>query len=111
MKIFCNIREQYIGFRELESFNKVATSNWSKTGEFFPMYDLDTMEIFECAFNAQTGEIVAYATISIEQFRKRLEESAQELLKERVQRAIDEASKDVASIHSTIAYVEKMKLF
>lgn len=110
MQVFCTIKNQYEGFRELEKFNAAASVYWSKTGQIFPMYDIETAEIFECAFNAETGIIVAYATVSIEQFREKLEEIAQKLIQENVQKAIAEASEKASKIYSNIAYIEKLYL-
>lgn len=72
------------------------------------MYDPDTMEIFECGFNPESGEIVAFATVSIAEFRNRLEKQAEEILQDKIQKAVSEASEEVAKIHSAIAFAEKL---
>ena len=111
MQVYCSINGVYKGFRELESFNQEVAKAWSKTGQTFPMYDVDTVEIFECGFNAEAGLIVAYGEVSIEKFREKLEKAAQELIQARVQLAIAEASEDAARLYSSIAYAEKLYLF
>lgn len=111
MKVFCCIPNEFKGFRDLERFGDEASRAWSPRGDVFPMYDFDTLEIFECGFNAEYGSIVAYAPISIERFRERLENAAKELIQARVQLAIEEASEDAAKIYSCIAYAEKLHLF
>ncbi|MBE6771004.1 MAG: hypothetical protein E7547_02510 [Ruminococcaceae bacterium] len=108
LRVYCQIPEVYDGFRNLEKFNEVATSSWSPAGEFFPMYDPDTSEIFECAFNAQEGLIVAYKEISVEEFRARLQKSAEKLISARVQQAIIEASKEASRIYETIEFSSKL---
>ncbi len=80
-KIYCNIPSIYKGFRELEFFKREVSEVWSKSGEFFPMYDKESGEIFECAFNSESGFIVAYAEVSVSEFRSRMQEKAQELIK------------------------------
>lgn len=110
MKVFCCIPNEFKGFRDLERFSNEVSNAWSKTGEYFPMYDIDTCEIFECAFNAEYGAIVAYAPVSIEHFREKLEKAAQDLIQARVQLAIAEASEEAARIYSSIAYAEKLYL-
>lgn len=110
MKIYMQIKGEYKGFRELESFNSIVSSAWSKTGQIFPMYDIETSEIFECGFNAEYGEIVAFATVSMERFREKLEKAAKELIQARVQLAIAEASAEASELYSSIAYAEKLYL-
>lgn len=111
MKVFCFIPNEFKGFRDLERFSNEVSKAWSKKGEFFPMYDIDTCEIFECGFNAEYGSIVAYGSVSIEQFREKLETAAQELIQARVQIAIAEASEEASRIYSSIAYAEKLYMF
>lgn len=111
MKVYCSIPNQYEGFRELENFNNAVSKAWSKTGQIFPMYDIETTEIFECAFNPDFGSTVAFNPITIERFRERLEEAAKELIQARVQLAIEEASEEAARLYSSVAYAEKLHLF
>lgn len=107
-KIYCQIQGVYEGFRDLESFNSAVSRYWSARGEFFPMYDVDTSEIFECAFNAQEGFIVAYREVSVEEFRKRLEKAGNELIQARVRIAIDEASEEVARLYAACEFASKV---
>ncbi len=98
MRVYCKIYGVYEGFRVLESFNPIVGKVWSATGEFFPMYDPETNEIFECGFNKSLSMIVAYAEIDIKDFREKLKEVAQEIIEKRVQEAIAKASNEVAPL-------------
>lgn len=91
-KVYCQIPEVFKGFRELCFFKKVVSDSWCKTGQFFPMYDEDSGELFECAFNPDSGLIVAYAELDNKEFRKRLENKAQELINMELTEAIIKAS-------------------
>lgn len=71
MRVYMHISNLYKGFRELEPFTEKLTSVWSKTGEIFPMYDPETLEIFECGFNTKYGEICAFAEVTMAEFRKK----------------------------------------
>lgn len=79
-KIYCNVPSIYKGFRELEFFKREVSEAWSKTGQVFPMYDKDSGEIFECAFNPESGLIVAYAEVSVSEFRSKMQEEAKRLI-------------------------------
>ena len=96
MKVFCRVEGVYQGVRNLASFKPEVSNAWCKSGEFFPVYDEETFEIFECGFNAKTGWIIAYREVSMQEFRQRLEKEAQRLIamqiEEAMQRAKDEAS-------------------
>lgn len=107
-KVYCIIPGEFRGFRELSGFRSEVSSAWSKTGEFFPMYDVDTCQIFECGFNAERGIIVAYAEITIKGFRARLENIAREILISDVQKAISEASRKASVLLSEASFIEIM---
>lgn len=79
-KIYCNIPSIFKGFRELEFFKREVSEVWSNSGQFFPMYDKESGEIFECGFNSESGFIVAYAEVSVSEFRSRMMEKAKELV-------------------------------
>lgn len=107
-RVFCIVPEQFRGFRELASFRPEVSSAWSKTGEFFPMYDIDTNEIFECGFNSEKGLVVAFNSISAKEFRARLEHIAREMLISDVQKAISEASRKASVLLSEASFIEIM---
>jgi hypothetical protein len=106
-RIYCTIQGTFRGFRELESFSHVVTNVWAKDPRFFPMYDPDTLEIFECSWNAEESSIVAYAEVSIDEFRKRLSGAAETLVKERIRNTMIEASEEASEI---LAEAEKFTL-
>lgn len=98
MRVYCKIYGVYEGFRVLEMFDPMVGKVWSSTGEFFPMYDPETNEIFECGFNSAFSTVVAYAEIDIKDFREKLKECAQEVIEKRVREAIEKASNEVAPL-------------
>lgn len=106
MTVYCFVPGQFRGFRDLEMFCREATSAWSKNGQIFPMYDPETKEIFECAFNAESGYLVAYASVSMAEFRKRLEDVAQRMIKDAMYEAMQKASKAVADLYAEIEFIE-----
>lgn len=97
-KVYCQIPGVFKGFRELSFFKKSVSDAWSKTGQFFPMYDDETGELFECAFNAEQGFIVAYAELDNKEFRKKLEKKAQELINMELTEAMIKASAKASEI-------------
>lgn len=97
-RIYCTARETFRGFRELESFNNIVNNAWSEDPRFFPMYDPDTLEIFDCSWNAEESLIVAYATVSIKEFRTRLSGAAETLIRERTREAMIKASEEASEI-------------
>lgn len=106
-RIYCTIQGTFRGFRELESFSNIVNEAWSKDPRFFPMYDPDTLEIFECSWNEEESSIVAYAEVSLHSFRMRLAGAAETLIKERTRKAIIEASAEASEI---LAEAEKFSL-
>lgn len=98
MRVYCKIYGVYEGFRVLEMFDPMVGKVWSSTGEFFPMYDPETNEIFECGFNSAFSTVVAYAEIDVKDFREKLKECAQEVIEKRVREAIEKASNEVAPL-------------
>ncbi len=106
-RIYCTIQGTFRGFRELESFSNIVSEAWSEDPRFFPMYDPETLEIFHCSWNAEESSIVAYAEVSIEEFRKRLSGAAETLIKERIRKAMIEASAEASKI---LAEAEKFSL-
>lgn len=109
MKVFCFIPSVFKGYRDLQPFNNAANKAWSKTGEIFPMYDEISGEIFECGFNAEHCSIVAYNEISVEQFREKLQQAAQDLIQARVQAAIAEASAEAAELYRISECAERLR--
>lgn len=101
MRIYCKINGVYEGWRELEMFNSVVGKYWCKSGEFFPMYDPETNEIFQCGVNTSTNVIIAYLEVDAKEFRERLKECAQEVIEKRVREAIEKASNEVAPLWMT----------
>jgi hypothetical protein len=71
MRVYMSIPNLYQGFRELEMFCAVVNNAWSTTGQIFPMYDPETLEIFEVAFNTVHGALCAYDIVPFETFRKK----------------------------------------
>ena len=106
-RIYCTIQGTFRGFRELESFSHVVTNAWSKDPRFFPMYDPDTLEVFECSWNADESVIVAFAEVPLDEFRVRLSGAAETLIKERVHKAMIEASAEASEI---LAEAERFSL-
>lgn len=106
-RIYCNIPGSFRGFRELETMSAVANQAWCERGEFWLMYDAETNEVFECAFNSEYSVIVAYREVSIEELRKRLSGAAQSLINARIQEAIEKASTEASAI---LAEAEKFSL-
>lgn len=106
-RIYCTIQGTFRGFRELESFNNIVNNAWSTDPRFFPMYDPDTLEVFECSWNAEESLIVAFAEVPLKEFRVRLAGAAETLIKERTRKAIAEASEEASEI---IAEAEKFTL-
>ncbi|MBQ4604286.1 MAG: hypothetical protein IJB16_06760 [Clostridia bacterium] len=106
-RIYCTIQGTFRGFRELESFSNIVNEAWAKDPRFFPMYDPDTLEIFECSWNAEESVIVAFAEVSVKEFRMRLAGAADTLIKERTRKAIIEASSEASEI---IAEAERFTL-
>lgn len=109
MKVYCKIFEEYEGVRELQSFNPIVARNWSMHGKIFPMYDLETMEIFECGFNADSGWIVAYSPVSAKEFRRKIESISEKLLKEAIAEAVKTASEDVSALYAEMQMIEVLK--
>ncbi len=105
-RIYCYIPGVFKGFRELSSFRPEVSSVWSKTGEIFPMFDDETGEIFECGFNNEESVIVAYAEISAQEFRARLERIAHDVIFADVQKAMTEASKKASVLLSEAMFHE-----
>jgi hypothetical protein len=105
-RIYCNIEGVFKGFRELQTFRSEVSLVWSKTGEIFPMFDEDTGEIFECGFNKERAEIVAFGEISAKEFRARLEHIARDIIMSDVQKAITEASKKASVLLSEGMFYE-----
>ena len=97
-RIYCTIQGTFRGFRELESFSHIVNSAWSKDPRFFPMYDPDTLEVFECSWNAEESIIVAFAEVPLKEFRMRLAGAAEALIRERARKAIIEASAEASDI-------------
>lgn len=71
------------------------------------MYDPETLEIFQCSWNAEESSLVAYAEVSLVEFRKRLSGAAETLVKEKVRKAMIEASEEASKI---LAEAEKFSL-
>lgn len=109
MKVFCNLIGDYRGYRELQQFNPIVSSNWSEHGQIFPMYDLDTMQIFECGFNAQESLIVAFAEISAEEFRRKISSISEKLIKSAIREAVKEASESVSALYEEMMFIETLK--
>ena len=106
-RIYCTIQGTFRGFRELESFSNIVNTAWSKDPRFFPMYDPETLEVFECSWNAEESLIVAFAEVPLKEFRMRLAGAAETLIKERTHEAIIKASGEASEI---IAEAEKFTL-
>lgn len=85
-------------FIEMQMFNKACNNAWSKTGEIFPMQDASG-QLYECSFNANSGLIVAYSKISVQEFRQRLVSAAEKIYSERMKEAAIKASEEVAAIY------------
>lgn len=108
MQVYCYIKGLYKGFRDLEPFCREVSSSWSKTGQTFPMYDNETKEIFECGFNVSSGYVVAYAQVSMSEFRKKTESIAQKIINDNIAEAMKKASARIEDIYADIAYIELM---
>jgi hypothetical protein len=106
-RIYCTIQGTFRGFRELENFSHIVINSWSKDPRFFPMYDPDTLEVFECSWNAEESVIVAFAEVPLKEFRERLSGAAETLIKERTRKAIIEASAEASEI---LAEAERFSL-
>ena len=109
MEVYCKIYEEYQGVRELQSFNNIVNRNWSMHGKIFPMYDLETMEIFECGFNADTGWIVAFNAISAKEFRRKIESISEKLLKDAIAEAVKTATDDMSALYAELQMIEVLR--
>ena len=99
-RVYCKIFGSYNGFRSLERFSDVVNNAWCSDPRFFIMYDPDTLEIFQCSFNKEESLIVAYAEVSVQEFRMRLAGAAEQLIQERTHQAILEASEEASRIYA-----------
>ena len=99
-RVYCKIFGSYNGFRSLERFSNVVNNAWCSDPRFFIMYDPDTLEIFQCSFNKEESLIVAYAEVSVQEFRMRLAGAAEQLIQERTRQAILEASEEASRIYA-----------
>lgn len=99
-RVYCKIFGSYNGFRSLERFNEVVNNAWCEDPRFFVMYDPDTLEIFQCSFNKEESLIVAYAEVSVQEFRMRLSGAAESLIQKRTRQAILEASEEASRIYA-----------
>lgn len=109
MRIYCKIEGAFKGYRELQSFNQVIQENWSEGALTFPMFDLETSEIFECGFNRLQGELVAYREVTMQEFRERASKMAEKVLQRAIEEAIKKASSDASSIYAEIQTIEALK--
>lgn len=109
MKVYCLLRNEYQGYRDLTSFNPVVSNNWSANGQLFPMYDIDTMQIFECGFNAKECLIIAYSEITIEEFRRKIESISEKIIKSAIAEAVKGASDSVSALYQEMQMIEVLK--
>lgn len=109
MRVYCMVEGQYKGYRELTSFNPIVSNNWSKEHKVFPMYDDQTMQIFECGFNAQESLIVAYAEISFNEFKRKIESLSEKIIKTAISEAVKEASDSVSALYHELKIIEVLQ--
>ncbi len=109
MKVYCNIEGVYKGFRELQSFNPIVAQNWSKDVRIFPMFDIDTLEVFECGFNREFGDVVAFAEVPMNEFRRKVSAMAEKVMKQAISEAMKQASDDVVALYSELQMLETLR--
>ena len=109
MKVYCLLKEEYRGYRDLQQFNPIVSMNWSMHGQLFPMYDLETMQIFECGFNVKESLIVAYSEITIEEFKRKISSISEKLIKSAISEAVREASESVSALYEEMCFIETLK--
>lgn len=109
MKVYCLLRDEFRGYRDLRSFNPIVSTNWSTDSQIFPMYDEDTMQIFECGFNAKECLIVAYSEITIEDFRRKIESISEKIIKSAISEAVKNASDSVSALYQEMQLIEVLK--
>jgi hypothetical protein len=73
------------------------------------MYDEDTMQIFECGFNAKESLIVAYSEISFEEFRRKIESISEKIIKSAISEAVKNASDSVSALYQEMQLIEVLK--
>lgn len=84
--------------KDLEFFGDEVQRAFSSSGQRFIAYDEQSNDLFEVAFNIQSCQFVAFAKLSVSDFRKALESRAKELIKEKVSEALQSVSSEIAEL-------------
>lgn len=90
---------QQTRYEKLHRFSSAAELAWSGDGVIFPMYS-DDGTIYEVAFCAQSGQIVAFAVVPVAEFRCRLSSAAERIYTQKMHEAALKAADEVAAIYA-----------